>query len=190
MCKSTAAITTYRRDWSLIERAVISIENQTCGVKEILLVDDNIDGSEFTEKILEGIKAHPLVRYLTYPGNRGVALARNYAINHAESDYIGFLDDDDEWLPRKIEFQELVFSKHPEAGLVFGKGTKRYENGKEAETWSSGMFKFNPSYHDMLYGDSGGYPSSAAAAALLLFAIVFTITYINLTFSKNKVQYM
>ena len=30
----------------------------------------------------------------------------------------------------------------------------------------------------------------AAAAALILFVIVFTITYINLTFSKNKVQYM
>ena len=44
--------------------------------------------------------------------------------------------------------------------------------------------------YDMLYGDSGGYPSYAAAAALILFAIVFTITYINLTFSKNKVQYL
>ena len=44
--------------------------------------------------------------------------------------------------------------------------------------------------YDMLYGDSGGYPSYAAAAALILFAIVFTITYITLTFSKNKVQYM
>ena len=44
--------------------------------------------------------------------------------------------------------------------------------------------------YDMLYGDSGGYPSYAAAAALILFAIVFTITYINLTFSRNKVQYM
>ena len=33
-------------------------------------------------------------------------------------------------------------------------------------------------------------PEIAAAAALILFAIVFTITYINLTFSKNKVQYM
>ena len=44
--------------------------------------------------------------------------------------------------------------------------------------------------YDMLYGDSGGHPGYAAAAALILFAIVFTITYINLTVSKNKVQYM
>ncbi|MBO7662260.1 MAG: sugar ABC transporter permease [Clostridia bacterium] len=44
--------------------------------------------------------------------------------------------------------------------------------------------------YDMLYGDSGGFPGYAAAAALILFAIVFTITYINLTMSRNKVQYM
>ncbi len=42
--------------------------------------------------------------------------------------------------------------------------------------------------YDMLYGDSGGYPSYAAAAALILFAIVFTITVINLLISnKTKV---
>ena len=34
--------------------------------------------------------------------------------------------------------------------------------------------------YDMLYGDSGGYPSYASAAAILLFAIVLTITTVNL----------
>lgn len=43
--------------------------------------------------------------------------------------------------------------------------------------------------YDMLYGDSGGYPSYASAAALLLFAIVLTITCINLLFSKKNVHY-
>ena len=43
--------------------------------------------------------------------------------------------------------------------------------------------------YDMLYGDSGGYPSYAAAAALILFAIVLTITVINLMISKDNVQY-
>lgn len=42
--------------------------------------------------------------------------------------------------------------------------------------------------YDMLYGNSGGYPSYASAAALVLFAIVFTITCINLLISKNKVS--
>ncbi|HHX53829.1 MAG TPA: sugar ABC transporter permease [Clostridiales bacterium] len=43
--------------------------------------------------------------------------------------------------------------------------------------------------YDMLYGDSGGYPSYASAAALILFAIVLTITVINLLVSSKHVFY-
>lgn len=43
--------------------------------------------------------------------------------------------------------------------------------------------------YDMLYGDSGGYPSYASAAAIILFAIVLTITCINLLISRKKVHY-
>ena len=44
--------------------------------------------------------------------------------------------------------------------------------------------------YDMLYGDSGGYPSYASAAAILLFAIVLTITCINLLVSRKHVHYL
>ena len=43
--------------------------------------------------------------------------------------------------------------------------------------------------YDMLYGDSGGYPSYASAAAIILFAIVLTITCVNLLVSRKHVQY-
>ena len=43
--------------------------------------------------------------------------------------------------------------------------------------------------YDMLYGNSGGYPSFASAAAIVLFAIVLTITCINLLISKKHVHY-
>ena len=43
--------------------------------------------------------------------------------------------------------------------------------------------------YDMLYGNSGGYPSYASAAALILFAVVFTITVINLLISQKNVHY-
>lgn len=43
--------------------------------------------------------------------------------------------------------------------------------------------------YDMLYGDSGGYPSYASAAAVILFVIVLTITCINLLVSRKKVHY-
>ncbi len=43
--------------------------------------------------------------------------------------------------------------------------------------------------YDMLYGTSGGYPSYASAAAIILFAIVLTITCINLLVSRKHVHY-
>ena len=43
--------------------------------------------------------------------------------------------------------------------------------------------------YDMLYGNSGGYPSYASAAAMILFAIVLTITCINLLVSRKHVHY-
>ena len=43
--------------------------------------------------------------------------------------------------------------------------------------------------YDMLYGNSGGYPSYASAAAIILFAIILTITCINLLISKKNVHY-
>lgn len=44
--------------------------------------------------------------------------------------------------------------------------------------------------YDMLYGNSGGYPSYASAAAMILFVIVLTITCINLLVSKKHVHYV
>ena len=43
--------------------------------------------------------------------------------------------------------------------------------------------------YDMLYGDSGGYPSYASAAAIILFGVVLTITCINLLVSRKHVHY-
>ena len=42
--------------------------------------------------------------------------------------------------------------------------------------------------YDMLYGDSGGYPSYASAAAIILFVIVLTITCINLLVSRRQLR--
>lgn len=43
--------------------------------------------------------------------------------------------------------------------------------------------------YDMLYGNSGGYPSYASAAAILLFAVVLTVTCVNLLISKKHAHY-
>ena len=54
---------------------------------------------------------------------------------------------------------------------------------------STGMNTIVGYVYDMLYGNSGGYPSFASAAAIILFAIVLTITCINLLISRKHVHY-
>ena len=54
---------------------------------------------------------------------------------------------------------------------------------------ASGMNTIVGYVYDMLYGNSGGYPSSASAAAIILFAVVLTITCINLLISTKHVHY-
>ena len=171
MLTFSAIITTYHREWNLIERALQSVEAQTYPVLEILLIDDNDAqaGADYTDALLKGIEGHPLVRYLSYDGNHGVSYARNYGISKARGDVIGFLDDDDEWLPEKtgklIEKMEAV----PSLGLVFGKGKKKSYNGAEAEpVWSSTIFKESPSYEDMLKADHVGTATNPILRKALL----------------------
>ena len=52
---------------------------------------------------------------------------------------------------------------------------------------SAGMNTIVGYIYDMLFGNSGGYPSYASAAAILLFAIVLTITMINLMIRSRSV---
>ena len=54
---------------------------------------------------------------------------------------------------------------------------------------ASGMNTIVGYVYDMLYGNSGGYPSYASAAAIILFAVVLTITCINLLISRKHVPY-
>lgn len=58
-----------------------------------------------------------------------------------------------------------------------------------ADLNAAGMNTIVGYVYDMLYGNSGGYPSYASAAALILFTIVFTITTINLMVSRKTVYY-
>ena len=55
---------------------------------------------------------------------------------------------------------------------------------------AAGMNTIGGYVYDMLYGNAGGYPSYASAAAIALFAIVLTITCINLLVSKKHVHYV
>ena len=71
-----------------------------------------------------------------------------------------------------------AFKAYSDAVALFG-----------TELNAAGMNTIVGYVYDMLYGNSGGYPSYASAAAMILFMIVLTITVINLLVSKKHVHY-
>ncbi len=86
----------------LVARAVQSALAQTYEPIEVIVVIDGPD--EATTKALLQIK-DPRLRALTLPATVWPAAARNAGVNEAQGVWIAFLDDDDEWFPRKLEVQ-------------------------------------------------------------------------------------
>lgn len=103
----TAIITTHNR-LNLLKRSIDSVFTQTYSNIELIVVDDaSTDGTS------EYCMQQPL-RYIFIPKeeSKGGNYARNQGIRAAKGKYIAFLDDDDYWLPTKIEKQvTLIESK-------------------------------------------------------------------------------
>lgn len=120
-------IPTYNRT-HLIERAIQSVLNQTYQDFEIIVVDDgSIDN---TKEVLESF-SDKRIRYIRHEKNRGGAVARNTGIKIARGEYIGFLDDDSEWLSKKLEKQMKAFeAASPEVSIVYT-GLLRIENDRK-----------------------------------------------------------
>lgn len=112
----SAVITTHNRKELLI-RAVMSACNQTYQNLEIIVVDDaSTDGTG--EKLSEIKDSRIRYIYIRPEESKGGNYARNTGIRNAKGEYIAFLDDDDEWLPEKIEKQYVVVHDHPEVSFV------------------------------------------------------------------------
>ena len=100
----TVIIPTLNRPAELT-RAVLSVLNQTYRDLEVVVVAD--EPSEATLHALKDL-ANLRLRFLTNPRKVGLADARNIGVNNSSSNWVAFLDDDDEWLPDKIEKQLAV----------------------------------------------------------------------------------
>ncbi len=109
MPRVTVVIPTYNRA-SLLPRAIRSVLAQTFSDFELLIVDDA--SSDNTEEVVAGF-AGPQISHIRRQRNRGLAAARNTGIAAARGEFIAFLDDDDEWLPRKLETQVAIFDAAP-----------------------------------------------------------------------------
>ncbi len=105
MAKVSAILNAKSRPVEVIH-ALRSVLAQTFSDIEIVVV---VDGPEpATERALADFQssfASPPFRILVNPINVGLAEARNVGVRATEGEYVAFLDDDDEWLPTKLEEQ-------------------------------------------------------------------------------------
>ena len=109
MASVTAIVPTRDRP-DFAAAAVLSIVNQTRPPNEIIVADDG-DGSTGAALVLRfGVRA-------VNTGGQGPAIARNRAAELAQGDWLAFCDDDDTWLPGRLERQWNV--ERDDVALVF-----------------------------------------------------------------------
>ena len=120
----SAIITTYKRENAMLSRAIDSVLNQTYQSYELIVVDDNDDHdiSDRVKSLIEekNEKEHNDIKLVCYEGNMGLPHARNAGLEIAKGDFIAFLDDDDQWLEKKLELQINRFNECSEnTGIVY-----------------------------------------------------------------------
>jgi glycosyltransferase involved in cell wall biosynthesis len=121
MAKVSIIIPTYKRGDVFLQRAIDSALAQTWVDIEIVVVDDNVRSSPErtqTEQLMTMYSNHERVMYIQNVENLGGARSRNVGIEHATGDYITFLDDDDLYLPSKVE-KQLQFMLQNELDVCF-----------------------------------------------------------------------
>ena len=108
--------------------AIRSVLSQTFDDLEIVVVDDA--SADQTMDVVRGF-GDVRVRYIRHQTNKGQGATRNDGIKQAAGAYIAFLDDDDEWLPGKLEKQvKLLDGSSPNVGLIYT-GFYRVEGGSK-----------------------------------------------------------
>lgn len=127
-------IPTYSRNTTL-ERAIDSALSQTYENIEIIVVDDNPPDSKWrisTQHLMQQYEDNPKVHYIQNVKNMGGSGARNEGIKASRGEYIAFLDDDDEYLPEKVEKQLMCFlsTDLKKLALVFCDAIMTYDNDK------------------------------------------------------------
>lgn len=107
-----------------------SVFAQTWSPLEVIVVDDG--SCDRSAAIAEDVDGVTLIRQ----ANAGVAAARNAGIAAARADFIALLDQDDLWLPGKIEAQMRVFQADPALDYVLTEQERFIEPGCDHPSWA------------------------------------------------------
>ncbi len=107
-------ITTYRR-FETAKRAIESVLSQTYPVTELIVVEDS--GDDELSDWVNSLNRREIV-YFKNPVNSGLAVSRNIGLRFAKYDLVAYIDDDDIWLPEKLECQIKIIRQLSENSLA------------------------------------------------------------------------
>tara|TARA_B100000963_G_scaffold289235_1_gene258685 strand:- start:192 stop:1028 length:837 start_codon:yes stop_codon:yes gene_type:complete len=108
----SVVIPTYNRS-KLLCRSIRSVLNQTFQPKEIIVVDNG--SNDNTRDMIS--KSFRNIRYI-YHNKKGVSAARNIGIKISRSNWVSFLDSDDEWMKDKLLLQKEYILKNPNVNFL------------------------------------------------------------------------
>lgn len=134
----TAIITTHNRS-QLLKRSIDSVLNQTYKDIELIVVSDG--STDGTDELMKRYETNPQIKYISYKPSKGANYARNRGIKESSGDYLAFLDDDDEWMPSKIEEQMSLLLSDDNIVLVYTGVLSIYDLGNKII-----KYRFRPSH--------------------------------------------
>lgn len=105
---------TYNRA-SLLPRAVESVQAQSFGNWELIIVDDG--SSDGTSSLIQAYLADSRIKYIANETNRGVGHCRNIGIRESRSRWVVLLDSDNALLPTALECANIRIEEYPEVRM-------------------------------------------------------------------------
>jgi glycosyltransferase involved in cell wall biosynthesis len=124
-----------------IGRALASVWHQNYPEMEIIIVDDG--SSDGTGSEIHKMRSRNL-RLIRLEENRGECGAMNAGIHQARTDYIAFLDADDEWLDNKLLTQMPILESHPAMSFIACGGESVNTNGQVFHTFGLEAPAYSP----------------------------------------------
>src|SRR5271165_1664006 len=131
-----SVIVNVRNGASTLREALDSVMAQTFSDWEVIVWDDcSTDGSA---NIVARF-SDPRIRYFLSPEETSLGKARDNAIRQARGEWLAFLDQDDLWLPRKLEIQMALANQN--TGIIYGRTLRFYPSGMQRDYDQAHEFK-------------------------------------------------
>lgn len=151
-----SVIMNVRNGAATLREALDSVLAQTFGDWELIVWDDR--SSDESAKIVAEYSDARILYFLS-PKETSLGKARHHAMRQARGEWLAFLDQDDLWMPRKLEMQMALESPHPskgslgglpalsisnggaQPGIIYGRTVRFYPNGRQRDYDQTHEFK-------------------------------------------------